>query len=688
MLASLADAPLVDPNLVYEPKYDGIRVIALIERLRPHRAEAMERRGEVSVTLLSRVGNDKTAQFPEIVQALEHWSRRVDLPVVLDGELVALDGKGNPVGFQHLQGRIHLTEGGTDSVPVAFIAFDVLREGGKDLRGLTLVERRARLEKLIPQRPRSGAPLLRISEIAHGDGRALKARANAEGWEGLIAKRSRSVYHSGRRTPEWRKLKITREQEFVIGGWTEPRGTRSHFGALLLGVYEEPSKPTSRRRGGTDRQPTLIYAGHTGTGFDERELNRLYKLLRPLETAACPFDRYPPANEKPHWVKPELVAQVRFAEWTADGLLRQPVYLGLRDDKKPRDVRREEPPRLPARVSAGSGPSRKDGGNDGTNDLVEQLRALEDSRKDGALQLPDGSALGVTNLSKIFWPARKLTKGDLFRYYAQVAPLLLPVVADRALVMKRFPNGVAAKPFYQHRVLDTPPGVRVEPVEHDDGVRQQIVGGTLLTLMYTTQLAAISQDPWFSRVRTPHAADQVALDLDPMPTVSFPRVLEVARWLRDELDAIGAVGFPKTSGADGLHIYVPLPPDTPYEAGLLFVQIVATIVAARHPAKATMERTVAARGDRVYIDCFQNIEGKTLASAYSARASEWAGVSTPLSWKEVDDGVSREDFTITTVPERIARVGDLWAGLRQSKGVDLARAARRAERVIGGKRRR
>jgi bifunctional non-homologous end joining protein LigD len=203
-----------------------------------------------------------------------------------------------------------------------------------------------------------------------------------------------------------------------------------------------------------------------------------------------------------------------------------------------------------------------------------------------------------------------------------------------------------------------------------------MVGGDLLTLLYMAQLAAISQDPWFSRVQSPDEADYVAIDLDPMPDVPFSQVLDVARWVRDELKSLGAVGFPKTSGAEGLHIYIPLQPGTPYEAGLLFCQIVATVVAQKHPKQATIERMVKNRGKHVYVDYLQNIPGKTLATAYSARASEYAGVSTPLTWREVDEGVDREMFTIRTTPERLKRAGDLWAGLRKSKGVDLSRATR------------
>jgi bifunctional non-homologous end joining protein LigD len=366
------------------------------------------------------------------------------------------------------------------------------------------------------------------------------------------------------------------------------------------------------------------------------------------------------------------------------------VYLGLRDDKNPQEVIREggrdrnkvrlKPDPTPARAASGvaSGFSRTASSRATLDALVAQLNALEDARRDGTLELPGGQRLAVTNLHKVFWPKDKLTKGDLFRYYVRAAPYILPAVADRPLVMKRFPNGVDAKPFYQHRVEDVPPGVRVEKVKAADA-RPQIVGGDLITLLYTTQLAAISQDPWFSRVESPGSADYAAIDLDPMPGLPFARTLEVARWVHDELERLGAPAVPKTSGSEGLHIYVPLPPGTPHEAGLIFCQIIATVVAQKHPKHATIERTVAARGKRVYVDFMQNVLGKTLATAYSARASAFAGVSTPLTWKEIHDGINREAFTIRTVPARMETTGDLWAALRKSKGVSLESVSRYLE---------
>jgi bifunctional non-homologous end joining protein LigD len=725
MLATLADAPRVAPGLAYEPKYDGIRAIVELERLRPARgagvpnahacalgwpvggergpsarAAECERagvgpreqekkqtpgaRGRRSgagglgpeVRIWSRLGNEKTSQFPELVRALERAARVVKTPLVVDGEIVALDPRGRPAGFQRLQGRMHLTGAGdiermTTEQPVAFIAFDLLREGDEDLRPRPWSERRQRLEARLARVATEDGPF-RLSEVALGDGRALEARASKEGWEGLVAKDVRAPYQSGRRSPAWRKLKLVQRQEFVVGGWTEPRQTRSAFGALLLGVS----------RGGR-----LEYVGHVGTGFDEKELARVHALLKARETPTSPFATPIKTNEPAHWARPELVAEVKFTEWTDEGYLRHPVYLGLRDDKRPSEVRVEAGGRGP---EAGSRVATSDevahGFSRATQQVIDQLQALEDARRDGTIELPNGDRLKVTNLAKVFWPDGKITKGELLRYYAQVAPFILPVVEDRPLVMKRFPNGVTGEAFYQQRsrVEQEPPaGVRVEilPDELDpigEPKARRFVGGSLTTLLYMTQIAAISQDPWFSRVQSPLDADHVAIDLDPGEETTFAKVLDVARWVRDELAAVGVPGFPKTSGSRGLHVYVPLLPGTSYESGLLFCQIVATLVASKHPKIATIERTVRARPrGTVYIDYLQNILGKTLATAYSARATAFAGVSTPLTWEEVDEGIDPRDFTVRTAPARFARVGDLWARLRTSKPADLASVIRR-----------
>jgi bifunctional non-homologous end joining protein LigD len=691
MLASTGDAPLDSPDFAYEPKYDGIRAIAIV--------------GSAETTLWSRLGNQKTSQFPEIVAALQAWPRPQNRAAVLDGEIVALDAHGQPAGFQNLQGRIHVKSAPTpETARTAFIVFDLLFDGTEDLRSLPLRERRARLEALL-----RGVrdPRLRISEQAIGSGRAMYDRAKKSGWEGVLAKRLDSVYESGRRSPDWRKLKLVRHQTCVVGGWTEPRGSRPFFGALLLGVH--------------DADGGLHYIGHSGAGFTDAELGRVWKQLQALKAKASPFTTTPKTNEKPHWTKPVLVVEVKFTEWTADGKLRHPTYLGMRDDVKPESVKKEpdlarpavrasvhratrsrDPKHLAAdrasataKAPATAASRRTKASGEGVptralqKRVLEQLDAIESGPGDGVLELSESERLEVTNLRKVFWPARtgtgkmrELTKGDLFRHYVRVAPYLLPALADRPLVMKRYPNGIAGKPFYQHRAPDkVPAGVRVEPARTGTEQRDHVIGGTLVTLLYTAQLASISQDPWFSRIGSESFIDHVAIDLDPPDNLPFARVLELALRVRDVLAELKTVGVPKTSGSGGLHVYVPMPAGTTYDAGLLYCQIVATLVATRHPKLATVERTVSARGNRIYVDYLQNIQGKTLASVYSPRANAFAGVSTPLTWSEVEAGVQPQDFTLANVDARLADVGDLWAALRKAKGADL-----RAVTRIGGAR--
>lgn len=305
--------------------------------------------------------------------------------------------------------------------------------------------------------------------------------------------------------------------------------------------------------------------------------------------------------------------------------------------------------------------------------ILHQLDTIEDAGGSGRLTLPDGFELSVTHLGRAVWPALGITKGELLRYYVRVAPLLLPVLADRPLGGRYFPEGVGRPAFFQQRApARVPPGVRVEVLDIDTPVKRRLAGGSLLTLLYLVNAGAISHDPWLSRVGSLDFPDWSVFDLDPMPGCPFARVRDVARWIRDALDRLGIAGVSKTSGASGLHVYVPLAPRTTYERSRIFCHTIASHVAAEHPEAATVERAVARRGARVYVDCLQNLRAKTLASVYSARASAFAGVSTPLRWDEVDERLEPRAFTIRTVLHRIRRAGDLWAGLRAAPGVDLA----------------
>jgi bifunctional non-homologous end joining protein LigD len=665
MLASLDEPPIVQEGLVYEPKYDGIR--ALVD-LRPP-----ARRGPgPHVALYSRNGRDKAAQFPEIVAALEKLVSKLETPLLLDAEIVAIDADGTPLGFGNIQRRIHLKAEvdiarARKAQPAALILFDLLRDGAEDLRGKPLAERRLRLQQRVKLRGTAGR-VIRLSEIATDDGREMLKRAEREWWEGLIVKDGHSVYHSGRRTPAWRKLKLHEQQELVVGGWTDPKQSRHHFGALLLGV----------RKG-----RTLQYAGSVGTGFDEAELERVAGLLAAREAAKPPFAAVPKSLARAHWVKPTLVAEVRFTEWTNDGMLRHPVYLGLREDKPAGRVRRETAPGKAKRrrpTPTGSKAPEHDRPSADLAGLIKRLAAMEDARKDGILALPNGDQLRVTNLGKVFWPNLGITKGDVLRYYVEVSPWLLPAVDDRPLVMRRFPNGIDKPAFYQQRHPEkTPPGVRreavdeeIDPIDEKEKGRERLVGGSLTTLLYMAQLASISQDPWFSRVTDPPAQDYAAIDLDPGEGATFAEVLDVARWVKDELDRLDIPAVPKTSGATGLHIYIPLPPHTPYDTGQVLCHIIATMVVAKHPKVATIERLVRKRPHgTIYVDYLQNILGKTLATAYSVRASDYAGVSTPLTWADVEEGVDPHDFTIRTALTRFHAVGDLWARLRMGPPADL-----------------
>ena len=730
---SAHDRLLAREDLVFERKYDGIRALVEVSPAAGKGRGLGAKRG-AEVRIRSRLGNDKTGQFTEVAEGLAALAAGFPGPVVLDGEIVAVDAAGGVLPFERIQGRMHRRGRPRAAAPgaaVVLIAFDLIRDGDEDLRPRPFSERRARLvERLDPD----AGGVVRVVPSRLGGGAGLRDEALANDWEGLVVKDPASRYLSGRRNPAWRKLKLVRRQEFVVGGWTEGRSSRSGFGALLVGYYPGGTlaTPPPRARAVADRVAAsgrprgadrLIYAGHVGSGFTQADLDAIGDHLGAIAADESPFTAVPPANERPHWVEPSLVVEVKFTRWTTDEVLRHPVYVGVRADIAPRDVRREDdhaqstpesapaepaaagPPRArSARGSAARGPSRPARAGSTTasppptpapdpaiDALCDQLRALESSRKRGVLTLPDGAQVPVGNLHKVFWPEPGLTKGDLVRFNLRMSPYLLPVVADRPLVMKRFPNGIDGKWFYQHRSPDElPDGVRVvtvsESLEREDTGVPYLIGGTLQTLAWMAQLAVISQDPWFSRLPDIAEADWVALDLDPMPEAPFGRVVEVARWLHDELARLDVPCLAKTSGASGLHIYVPLPPGTPYEAGMIFCQIAATIVASRHPRAATVERMVKRRAaDAVYIDYLQNIYGKTLAAAYSARASSFAGVSAPLTWTEVHDGLktglSPRDFTPREhlrPPRRGRRLVGGAAGRRP------CRPARRARGPGGG----
>ncbi|MGH3005298.1 MAG: DNA ligase D [Gaiellaceae bacterium] len=602
MLATLASEVPSGSGWLFEVKWDGYRAIARVEG------------GEA--TLTSRRGNDLTVRFPSVAKALAQAVRTPDC--VLDGEVCALDEQGRSSFSVMQQG----------SGPLVFYAFDLLEVDGEPLLDLPLDERRERLEGLLDRRNET----VRLSE-AFEDGQALYEAAKEQGLEGVIAKRADSRYQPGKRTREWLKVKTHGRQEFLIAGYTRGQGRRSgRLGSLVLAV----------NRGGE-----LSYAGNCGTGFTDEEIDKLMRKLRPLERKSPPFAVVPkmPKVRKSDvvWVTPKLVCEVEFAEWTHDGRLRAPSYKGLREDKAPAEVRREQP--LAAEVRRG--------------------RRL----------------LKLSNLDKVFWPDEGITKGDLLAYYREAAPVLLPHLKDRPFTMKRYPDGWQGDHFFQKDAPGhMPEWIPTRPFTvstRESPRRKRRIQVPLvndeLALLWMVNMGCIDMNTWYSRVDRPERPDWVLFDLDPSPDVGFRETVRVALLVKEVLDALGLASFPKTSGADGFHVLVPVERRHTYDDIREFAEIVAGTLARMHRGLVTTEWSKSKRRG-VLVDANQNGEGKTIASAYSVRPRAGAPVSTPLRWDEVDEDLDPLDFTMDVVLARIEREGDLFEGVlatRQSLGAAL-----------------
>lgn len=620
MLATLARTPPTGADWVFEPKYDGIRAVALVTG--------------GAVVLLTRNGNDKARQFPEIVAALQELRQEVGEDLVLDGEIVALR-EGEIVRFEALQGRMHIEKRGdiarlSTREPAAYVAYDLLLTGREPRVADPLSRRRAALEELLRGRT---TERIRLGERSD-DAQELMERARRGGWEGIVAKRASSPYQAGVRSRHWLKIKLTPQEEFVIGGWTDPTNAARRLGAILLGEYQADG--------------SLRYVGHTGKGFSDRTLKTLHQALTTLEIDAPPFHPVPHLVQGHHWAQPRLVAEIRYAERTSAGKLRDSTYLGLRDDKSAADLRA---------AAAAAGTSSAD-----LDRLADALREMEDAGGGGTLHV--GTAeIQVERLDQSMYPGSPFTRGDLLRYYARMAPYVLPAMRDRPLAVAYFPGSPGKRPVYRQTApANTPPGVRVETVRAGKEAKRMLVGGDLATLLFTIARGAISYDPWHVRVQHPDAQDHVVLDLDPMPGAGFARVVEVAHAAREVTEAAGLRTRLKTSGRAGLHVYVTMPPGTPVATALKAADQLAREVERRAKGSATTERMAAARpAGSVYVDHLMSRRGANVAGAYAARNTPHGTVSAPLAWDELADDLDPRAFTLDTMPARVARVGDLWA---------------------------
>jgi bifunctional non-homologous end joining protein LigD len=608
MSATLAAGLPRGEDWLFEIKWDGVRALCFL---------ADER-----LTVYSRNGNRCDPQYPELT-VVPHYIAAGS--AILDGEIAVLDDKGIS-RFELIQPRIANTDANAvahlaRSRPVTLFLFDLLYLDGYDLRQCPLHERKRALAAIVSP----GGPV-RVSEHFM-EGEAMLDAARQAGLEGLIAKRASSCYEP-RRSREWLKLKLVNQQEFLICGYTA--GERDYFGALVLGAWE----------GGR-----LVWVGNVGTGFDRRNMEDLHRRMQPLIAERAPFAAAARAGRDITWLRPALVAMVKFANWTQDDRLRAPVFLGLRHDVDPARVTREP-------AAAPPEPARRGPLLSGGADEV-------------SLQV-DGKTLKLTHLNKLYYPDDGIAKRDVLNYYDAVAPLILPHLKDRPLSLKRYVEGIRGEYFFQKNMArEAPQWLRTVPIHHDEtkGATHYALADDRAALLYLTNLGSIDQNPWMSRLGSLEHPDFILIDLDPQEC-PFDMIVEAALLVKKQLDALGLAGYPKTTGGDGMHIYIPLEPVYSFDDSRNFAELIGRLCIAERPGLFTTPRTVARREKgRVYFDWLQNSMIKTIAAPYALRAHPGAPVSTPLAWREVKKGISPLDFTIRNAPDRFARVGDLFAGV-------------------------
>jgi bifunctional non-homologous end joining protein LigD len=587
---------------------------------------------------------------------------------VLDGEIVVINEKGHS-DFAALQNWRSEADG-----ELVYYVFDILWLDGKSLTHLPLTERKAILQSIVTE----DSPV-RIGYSVASDGTAFFEAAKGMGLEGIIAKKSDSIYHAGLRTNDWLKIKIHKRQEVIVAGYTRNAGTSKHFSALLLAVYDNG---------------VLQYAGKVGTGFKDKQQKEMLALFKPYETKDSPFKETPdynkPSRFRPNppkanatWLKPELVCEVSFTEITSDGVFRHPSFEGMREDKKAKDVVREFEKPTEAVVKEEDNSEKGQPSKVKENEVIKKpskakRKTLLNPTDETQVRKVSGNEVKFSNLSKIFWYQEKLTKRDLINYYYQVAPFILPYLANRPLSLNRFPNGIEGKSFYQKDVTGKVPSwVELFPYTSngEDQEKNFMVCNDEAALLYMANLGCIDMNPWNSRTDKPDNPDWCLLDLDPDTTNTFEQVIETALAIKRLLDSLNVPGYCKTSGSTGLHIYIPLGAKYSYDQCQLFAQWIASQVQQELPDFTSIERMTKNRKGKLYIDYLQNRPKATLAAPYSVRPKPGATVSMPLHWDEVKIGLQLKHFTILNAMDRLDKEGDLFKPVLE-KGIDL-------EAVIG-----
>ncbi len=606
-LATLVSQAPAGEAWLHEMKYDGYRILARLDHGR--------------VRLLSRNARDWTSHFPTIAEAV---GRLPADQAMLDGEVAVLLPDGT-TSFQALQNFLS----GTGPGQLAYMVFDLLYLNGWDLAGARLEDRKGALQPLVESAGARAAPV-RYSDHVVGGGPDFFAHACQLGLEGAISKRRDAPYR-GTRGADWLKVKCIKQQEVVVGGYTEPEGSRIGIGALLVGVYDSGQ---------------LVYAGKVGTGFNNRTLRELAKRLAPLEQDTCPFATRPAGVGRAHWVKPELVAEVTFGEWTTDGKMRHPSFQGLREDKPATAVVRERPASV-EEATATRGAARREpvASTHGTGEAIV-------------------AGVPLTHPDRMLYPARKTTKRDLALFYESIAEWILPHLKDRPTTLVRCPEGVDKECFYQkHTGYWAPEGVRRLKIQEKTKVGEYLVVDSLPALVGLVQIGILEIHTWNSVVQRLERPDRVVFDLDPGPGVEWKRVIEAARLIRERLRALKLESFVKNTGGKGLHVVVPLSPGASWDEGSAFARAVAEGIAREDPRGYIARMAKDERKGRIFIDYLRNVRGATSVAAYSTRAKPQAPVSVPLDWDELSPRVGPDHYTIANLPRRLAGLkADPWAG--------------------------
>lgn len=587
MLATLVDKPFDGENWIFEIKFDGYRALAFIQKS--------------VVQLRSRNDLSFNQMFPAIVNDL----KKLKANAIFDGEVVVLDQHGKSQ-FQLMQNYQKTHKGN-----LFFYVFDLLFINGQDLRDKPLLQRKEQLKEVLSK---ADLNTVKYSEHIEENGIKFFEEAGKQNLEGVIGKEINSSYVS-QRSKNWVKIKTHLRQEVVIGGFTKPRGSRKYFGALLLGIYEKNK---------------LIYCGHTGGGFNVKLLNEVYEQLKPLVQKTCPFENIPKPNAPVTWVKPQLVCEISFQEWTSDGKVRQAIFQGMRMDKNAKKIVRE---------------------------VEEPLAKIAPSK--GKIKNTDNAKF--TNPDKIYWPKEGYTKGDLLKYYQEVAPCILSYLKNHPVMLHRYPNGIEGEHFYQKdsSQLHLPKWMQTVVIEHEKKPLKYLLIQDLRSLEYVINLGTIDIHPYLGKINHLDYPDYLVIDLDP-EDISFEEVIKVAQSIHKVLEKVQVDNFCKTSGGRGLHVYVPLNGKYNFEQAKHFGELIAVIVNQLNPEMTSLVRSPKKRQKKIYLDVYQNNPSHSVIAPYSVRGKPFAPVSTPLDWGEVIKGLQPTDFTIKTVPDRLQKKGDLF----------------------------